>query len=98
MDSAKKVAAGCGPAATLSDELAACQRARRCLVCGTRTHLRELGLERRAVDSVFRQLDTVVLPGYRRPMVKGADYLELIQVSRNLGPRSRGGYRTRSPR
>lgn len=44
----------------------------------TRTHLRELGLERRAVDAVFRSLPVVALPGYSRPMVRVEDYLELI--------------------
>lgn len=46
-----------------------------------RSHLRELGLERRAVDAVFRELDVVVLPGYSRPMVRAADYLELLDRS-----------------
>jgi hypothetical protein len=32
----------------------------------TRSDLRELGLERRAVDAVFRALPTVHLPGYTR--------------------------------
>lgn len=32
----------------------------------TRTHLRELGFERRAVDAVFRELPVVALPGYSR--------------------------------
>lgn len=45
----------------------------------TRTHLRELGLERRAVDAVFRMLPVVALPGYSRPMVRVEDYLELVQ-------------------
>jgi hypothetical protein len=44
----------------------------------TRTHLRELGLERRAVDAVFRALPVVALPGYSRPMVRVEDYLELV--------------------
>lgn len=44
----------------------------------TRTHLRELGLERRAVDAVFRAIPVVDLPGYSRPMVRVEDYLELI--------------------
>jgi hypothetical protein len=44
----------------------------------TRSHLRELGLERRAVDAVFRALPTVHLPGYTRPLVRVEDYLELI--------------------
>jgi hypothetical protein len=44
----------------------------------TRTHLRELGLERRAIDAVFRKLPVVALPGYSRPMISAAKYLELI--------------------
>lgn len=47
----------------------------------SRTDLRDLGLERRAVDAVFRALDVVVLPGYRRPLVKVADYLHLVERS-----------------
>jgi hypothetical protein len=47
----------------------------------TRTHLRELGLERRAVDAVFRTLPIVVLPGYSRPMVRAEDYLALVKRS-----------------
>ena len=43
-----------------------------------RTHLRELGLERRAVDAVFRALPVVALPGYSRPMIRVQDYLELL--------------------
>jgi hypothetical protein len=43
-----------------------------------RSHLRELGLERRAVDSVFRSVPNVLLPGYTRPLVRVEDYLELI--------------------
>ena len=44
----------------------------------TRTHLRELGLERRAIDAVFRTLPVVALPGYSRPMISAEKYLELI--------------------
>jgi hypothetical protein len=51
----------------------------------SRTDLRELGLERRAVDAVFRELDVIVLPGYSRPLVKVADYLELIERSTHDG-------------
>lgn len=46
-----------------------------------RTHLRELGLERRAVDAVFRALPVVVLPGYLRPMIRVEDYQSLIERS-----------------
>lgn len=45
----------------------------------TRTHLRELGLERRAVDAVFRALAVVTLPGYSRPMVRVRDFVELLE-------------------
>jgi hypothetical protein len=44
----------------------------------TRTHLRELGLERRAIDAVFRKLPVIALPGYSRPMISAEKYLELI--------------------
>jgi hypothetical protein len=47
----------------------------------TRSHLRELGLERRAVDAVFRELDVVVLPGYSRPLIRAEDYLALLEQS-----------------
>jgi hypothetical protein len=40
----------------------------------TRRHLRELGLERRAVDAVFRSCPVLVLDGYSRPLLKVADY------------------------
>jgi hypothetical protein len=44
----------------------------------SRTHLRELGLERRAVDAVFRALPVVALPGDSRPLVRAEDYRELL--------------------
>jgi len=47
----------------------------------TRSHLRELGLERRAVDAVFRALPVVALPGYSRPMIRAEEYQELIARS-----------------
>jgi len=51
----------------------------------SRTDLRELGLERRAVDAIFRQLPNVLLPGYSRPLVRVDDYLELIKASTYRG-------------
>jgi hypothetical protein len=45
----------------------------------TRSDLRELGLRRGAIDAIFRALDLVLLDGYSRPMIKVADYLELIE-------------------
>lgn len=47
----------------------------------TRSHLRELGLERRAVDAVFRASPVVSLPGYSRPVIKVRDYLTLLDES-----------------
>jgi hypothetical protein len=46
----------------------------------TRTHLRDLGLERRAVDAVFRELPVVVLLGYSRPLIRAEDYRGLIEA------------------
>jgi hypothetical protein len=45
----------------------------------SRTHLRELGLERRAVDAVFRALPVVALPGYSRPLIRADHYRELVE-------------------
>jgi hypothetical protein len=45
----------------------------------TRTHLRELGLERRAVDAVFRALPVVALPGYSRPLIRADEYRQLVE-------------------
>jgi hypothetical protein len=45
----------------------------------TRSHLRELGLERRAIDAVFRALPVVAIPGYSRPLIRAADYIDLIE-------------------
>jgi hypothetical protein len=55
----------------------------------TRTHLRDLGLERRAVDAVFRTLRVVALPGYSRPMVRAEEYLALVEESTYSGDRVR---------
>jgi hypothetical protein len=55
----------------------------------SRTDLRELGLERRAVDAVFRALPVVVLPGYSRPLIRVSDYLELVEASTYRGGRVR---------
>ena len=45
----------------------------------TRSHLRELGLERRAIDAVFRRLPVVALPGYSRPLIRAEHYLALVE-------------------
>ena len=46
-----------------------------------RGHLRELGLERRAVDAVFRACPVVAFPGYSRPVIRVRDYLMLLDAS-----------------
>jgi hypothetical protein len=55
----------------------------------SRTDLRALGLERRAVDAVFRALPIVALPEYSRPLVRVRDYLELVERSTYNGDRVR---------
>ena len=47
----------------------------------SRIHLRELGLERRAVDAVFRALPVVELRGYGRPLIRARDDLERLDRS-----------------
>jgi hypothetical protein len=51
----------------------------------TRSHLRELGLERRAVDAIFRAVPVVALPGYSRPVIRVRDYLLLLDESTHDG-------------
>jgi hypothetical protein len=46
-----------------------------------RGHLRELGLERRAVDAVFRACPVVAFPGYSRSVIRVRDYLLLLERS-----------------
>ena len=55
----------------------------------SRSHLRELGLERRAVDAVFRALPVVVLPGYSRPLIRVSDYRALLASATYEGDRVR---------
>jgi hypothetical protein len=55
----------------------------------SRSDLRELGLERRAVDAVFRAVPVVVLPGYSRPLIRVEDYRRLIDESTYRGDRVR---------
>jgi hypothetical protein len=60
----------------------------------SRSDLRELGLERRAVDSVFRACPVVAIPGYSRPLIRVSDYLDLINTNTHDGRtsvRSPGG-------
>jgi len=55
----------------------------------SRGDLRQLGLERRAVDAVFRACPVVVLDGYSRPLLKVADYLSYLELCTYDGERVR---------
>jgi hypothetical protein len=55
----------------------------------TRSHLRELGLGRAAIDAVFRRLPVVVFPESARPHVKRDDYVALVQAATYDGTRVR---------
>jgi hypothetical protein len=44
----------------------------------TRSDLRELGWERRAIDAIFRGCNVVFLPGYSRGVVLVEEYLKFI--------------------
>lgn len=55
----------------------------------TTSHLRELGLSRRAIDAVLRELDVVVFPGHSRPHVRAEDYRALVKRSTYRGDRIR---------
>jgi hypothetical protein len=45
----------------------------------TRSDLRELGWERRAIDVIFANCPLVSLPGYSRPTILVADYVRFLE-------------------
>jgi hypothetical protein len=45
----------------------------------SRSDLRELGYERRAVDAIFRGCSVVALPGYSRPLIRVSDYHAFLE-------------------
>jgi len=51
----------------------------------SRSDLRELGYERRAVDAIFRACDVIVLDGYSRPLITVADYRAYLERCRHDG-------------
>jgi hypothetical protein len=55
----------------------------------SRSDLRELGLERRAVDAVFRHCPVVSLPGYSRPLIRVAAFQKWIDEQTYAGDRVR---------
>jgi hypothetical protein len=61
----------------------------------SRTDLRQLGLDRRAVDAVFRNCPVILLPGYNRPLVRAEAYKALLEGATYC---DRCGDRVRPPR
>ena len=55
----------------------------------TTSDLRDLGLPRGAIESIFRELPNVVVPGYRRPMIRVADFGAFIEANTYDGTRVR---------
>jgi hypothetical protein len=53
------------------------------------THLKELGWSRNAIDAIWRSCPMVVLPGFKRPMLRIEDYLGYLEehTYRNEQPR-----------
>jgi hypothetical protein len=45
----------------------------------SRSDLRELGFERRAVDAIFRSCPIVSLPGYSRPLIRVTEYKAFLE-------------------
>ena len=57
----------------------------------TRTDLRELGYERRAVDAILRACPLEAWPGYSKPMIRVGDFLEWRERCTYWGDRVRPG-------
>jgi hypothetical protein len=55
----------------------------------SRSDLRELGYERRAVDAIFRACPVVAIPGYARPLIRAADFHAFLAEHTYAGDRVR---------
>jgi hypothetical protein len=55
----------------------------------SRSDLRELGYERRAVDAIFRAVPVQVWPGYSRPLIRVADFEAFVAMYTYAGDRVR---------
>lgn len=73
----------------MSERLPAAERLANPSAVLTRSDLRELGWERRAVDAIVRACPAVAIPGYSRTVVLVKDYLELVEASTFRGDRVR---------
>ena len=73
----------------MSDRPSPAERLQRPDAFLSRSDLRELGLQRRAVDAVFQACTVVVLPGYSRPLIRVADYQAFLDEHTYSGDRVR---------
>lgn len=55
----------------------------------SRTDLRDLGYERRAIDAIFQAVPVEVWPGYSRPMIRVRDFLDWRERCTYRGDRVR---------
>ncbi len=55
----------------------------------SRSDLRQLGYERRAVDAIFRTCPVVSIPGYSRPLIRVADFRTFLEQHTYHGDRVR---------
>jgi hypothetical protein len=62
----------------VSERPTAAERVRTPEALLSRSDLRELGLERRAIDAVFANCPIIQLPDYKRPLVRVSDYLAFL--------------------
>jgi hypothetical protein len=51
----------------------------------SRSDLRQLGYERRAIDAIFRACEVLILDGYSRPLITVADYRAYLERCRHDG-------------
>jgi hypothetical protein len=56
----------------------------------TRSDLRDLGYERRAIDAIFRAVPVEVWEGYARPLIRVSDFLVWREQNTFRGDRVRG--------
>ena len=77
----------------MSDRPTAAERLATPAAVLSRSDLRALGYERRAIDAIFRRCPTVVLPGYSRPLIRVADYEALLSEHTYDGDRVRPSVR-----
>jgi hypothetical protein len=78
-----------GGAETVSERLPAAERIRNPDAVLSRSDLAELGYERRAVDAIFRAVPVEVWPGYSRPLIRVADFLDWRERNTYRGDRVR---------